>query len=411
MQLRNAALLEAIFALKGNLSYGLAPPRRAESGVEIAPFKDGAASAACISADFEMGWGWRSLGPDGAERMGRLERDQVPMILRLLDEYSIPITWATIGHLFLESCIRSASGLAHEAMPRPVSDGTWSGNWYAADPCSNVTEAPAWYAPDLVQQIIDSRVSHELGTHSFSHINCQAEYSAPDVMQMELGACIDAMRPFGVKPRTFIFPRHQAEYSYLELMAASGITVVRHRDQRIRLSYPERTASGVYRIYESMNLRIAKHYDYLDKVKLFLATAQERHAAYALWFHPSDPIEWFDPQLKAILEYMATERDQNRLWVTTMHELAAYCEAREQVALTVTRRPNALSVALESSLDTARFGTPVITLLLPSGPEASASWQPRGLPPTRLPLLPTVDGSLRTRVNVPAECGTLNVFG
>ena len=70
------------------------------------------------------------------------------------------------------------------------------------------------------------------------------------------------MRPFGLKPRTLIFPRHQSEYSYLPLLASAGVIVVRHRDAKVRLSYPERTASGVYSVYESMNLRIAKHYDY-----------------------------------------------------------------------------------------------------------------------------------------------------
>ena len=76
--------------------------------------------------------------------MGEKERRHVPLILRLLEDYSIPITWATIGHLFLDSCARSASGLAHEHMPRPVTDGTWSGDWYRPDPCSDLQKAPAW---------------------------------------------------------------------------------------------------------------------------------------------------------------------------------------------------------------------------------------------------------------------------
>ena len=346
------------------------------SGIEVAPFKNNADAASCISADFEMGWGWRSLGPEGAEAMGRKERRHLPLILSLLEEFSIPITWATVGHLFLESCTRSSCGRAHANMPRPMTDGTWSGDWYWPDPCSNMQKAPAWYGPDLIQQIVDSKVSHEIGTHSFSHINFRAPYSSPEVVNRELEACIDSMRAFNVGPRTLVFPRHQDEYSYLPLLASAGVTVVRHRDleKGVRLSYPERTPSGVYRIYESMNLRIARRYDYLKKVKIFVREAMERHAVYSLWFHPSDPAEWFDPQLREILDYMDAERRSGRLWVATMQEIVAYCETRERLQLRVERDGSSMALTIESSLDTSRFGPSEITLLIPVPTTPTSAW-------------------------------------
>src|SRR5438874_989656 len=137
MYLKNPALLETIFSLQGNFAHGGVPSKKMfPSGIEVAPFKDNAAAACCISADFEMGWGFRSRGQTGAQLMGENERRNVPLILSLLDRYAVPITWATVGHLFLESCSRCTSGLAHPSMPRPVaSDGTWTGEWYACDPC------------------------------------------------------------------------------------------------------------------------------------------------------------------------------------------------------------------------------------------------------------------------------------
>jgi hypothetical protein len=361
MHIGSAALLEAIFTLKGNLAAGLPPPAKIIDGIEIAPFYNNAEAACCISADFEMGWGWRSRGPEGATALGEIERQHVPLILSLLEEYSVPITWATVGHLFLERCTRSASGLAHPEMPRPVSDGTWSGDWYWPDPCADVQRAPGWYGPDLIQQIADSPVGHEIGTHSFSHINFQAAYSSPDVVRAEIDACNELMRPFGLRARTLIFPRHQSEFSYLPLLAELGVSVVRHRDPRVRLSYPERTASGVYKIYESMNLRIARHYDYLDKVKIFIAKAMERRAAYALWFHPSDPRAWFDPQLRAILGYLTAERRQGRLWVATMQDIAAYCDVRERLQLTCSQGEKTLTVFFTGDCRQTRE----VTLLVP----------------------------------------------
>jgi len=40
--------------------------------------------------------------------------------------------------------------------------------------------------------------------------------------------------------------------------------------------------SGVYKFYESMNLRRPQHYDYLDKVKIFIEAAVARCAAFTL---------------------------------------------------------------------------------------------------------------------------------
>jgi hypothetical protein len=37
-----------------------------------------------------------------------------------------------------------------------------------------------------------------------------------------------------------------------------------------------------------MNLRTPKHYDYVEKVKIFVAKAMARRMP-SLWFHPSDP--------------------------------------------------------------------------------------------------------------------------
>ena len=96
IRISSPAVLEAIFALKGNFAEGEPPQPKVVDGVEVALFKNNAPAAACISADFEMGWGWRSRGAQGATAMGELERRHVPFILGLLQEYSIPITWATI---------------------------------------------------------------------------------------------------------------------------------------------------------------------------------------------------------------------------------------------------------------------------------------------------------------------------
>src|SRR5262249_50826970 len=154
---------------------------------------------------------------------------------------------------------------------------------------------------------------------------------------------------------SLVFPHNIHEYSYLPLLANAGVTAVRHWDGKDTLSYPERTASGVYKIYHSMQLRKAKHYDYFDKAKIFIQKAMERRAAYSLWFHPSDPTEVFNTEFKQILQYIDSERRNGRLWITTMRDLAGYCEAREQLHLTVDRQRNMVTVSAQTSLDQVKY--------------------------------------------------------
>jgi hypothetical protein len=375
VQINNPALLRTVFSLKGNFTPGLKPERKSfSSGIEVAPYKNNAQAAVSISADFEMSWAWRGRGAETARHRGVTERENVPRILAQLDKYAMPTTWATVGHLFLERCERSASGHAHPGMPRPRANERWQGDWYVHDPCSNVEQDPLWYAPDLVQQILHSKTAHEIGTHTFSHINFSPRCSTAELVEQELQACADAMRPFGLSARSLVFPHNISEYAYAPLLAGAGVMSVRHRDDKVCLSYPERTTSGVYKIYESMNLRAAKHYDYLNKAKIFIQKAIERSAVYSLWFHPSDSIAVFEDQFCPILQYIESERRAGRVWVATMADLVAYCEARECLEVSVERDSNALNVFFKTTMDVSKYGTSDLSLIIPSPAAPSRAW-------------------------------------
>jgi hypothetical protein len=374
MKLENPALLKTVFAMKRNFARGCAPTRKVFSGIEIAPYKGNADAAFCVSADFEMSWAWRACGEKTTTLLGARERDNVPKILRLLEEYSLPITWATVGHLFLENCTRSSCGVPHADMPRPPANLYWTGDWYVHDPCSDLGRDPLWYAPDLIQQVIDCRTPQEIGTHSFSHINFSRQHSTSELARRELETCIEAMQGFRLKPRSLVFPLNVTEYSYLKLYSDLGITSVRHRDEKVTLSYPERTSSGVYKLYETMNLRTAKHYHYFQKAKIFLDEAIARRATFCFWFHPSDPMEWFETQFIPIANHVQAERRKGRLWVATMEQLAAYCEARDRLSLRMTRENNNLFLEFESTFDEGRYGQTYLTLVIPVECEPASAW-------------------------------------
>jgi peptidoglycan/xylan/chitin deacetylase (PgdA/CDA1 family) len=412
MKIRSHVLLKALFASKGNLRAGAKPRPRVFDGVAIAPFKNDARAAACISADFELSWAFRHHSQGVAREQGRRERDNIPVLLKIFERCAFPITWATVGHLFLERCSRTSHGLAHPDMPRPPHNATWTGDWYMHDPCTNYNDDPLWYAPDLIEQILLSRVPHEIGTHSFSHIDFSPACSNSILVRRELEESVIAMRRFGVTPKSLVYPFNRMGHMYHDVLADMSITAVRHRDRHIRLSYPERMPSGVYKFYESMNLRRPQHYDYLDKVKIFIEAAVARSAAFHLWFHPSDPRSLLETELLDIVRYIDRQRREGRVWVAPMAEIASYCEARNTLKLEVQRTDGEMTVRWRGSFASERYGHTDLTLVFPPLPRPRMITLRNDGACRDVPVAPSSDqtATRRLTINMPTTASSLHLF-
>ena len=405
-------LLKLIFGLKGDFSPGLRPVKKIFQGVEVTPFLGDAGAAVTISADFELEWAFRRVSEENRVLEGVRTRQNMPSLLATLEECRLPITWATVGHLFLQHCERGECGLAHADLPRPPRPYNWVGDWYRLDPCTNWKKHPGWYAPDLIRDIVASRVKHEIGSHSFSHIDFCPEYSTPELVQRELEQCQRLMEASGLRLRSLVFPRNLMGHEHGELLARLGVTSVRHRDPRVRLSYPRRTATGVYWLYDSMNTRNGNWYRYADKARLFIAEAAKRHAAYHLWFHPSDPKCVFEQSFYPILRHIARLRDRGEVWVVTMAELTAFCEAREHARLEVQQHRDGIRIQIDNAYDGRRYGPTDLTIKIPvpKPPRtATITLHPEGRPTGLSFKVSQRDARLNCLVAVPARAGTLEL--
>src|SRR5207245_8162172 len=100
----------------------------------------------------------------------------------------------------------------------------WRGDWYMHDPCTNYRDDPLWYAPDLIGDILESPIHHEIGTHSFSHIGFSATCSDPILVRRELEESAVAMRRFGITPRSLRYPFNRLGHAYQYLFAELSIT-------------------------------------------------------------------------------------------------------------------------------------------------------------------------------------------
>jgi hypothetical protein len=71
-----------------------------------------------ISADFELAWAFRYSKSfndpfKAALDFAKQDRENVPVLINLFEKYQIPITWATVGHLFLKECKKGEHDWMH----------------------------------------------------------------------------------------------------------------------------------------------------------------------------------------------------------------------------------------------------------------------------------------------------------
>ncbi len=287
----------------------------------------------CISADFELAWGWRYAKNQklDAEEFGIRERRNIPLILTKLDELKIPITWAIVGHLFIEKCERGKNGLPHSDMPRPChfENELWrfnSGDWYDYDPCSSWKSAPDWYAPDLIEKIMNSNIKHEIACHSFSHIGFDEAYCSRELADAELRKCIEVMDRFGLKPISMIFPGNEA--GYFDLLTKYGFKCMRYFPYEwVDIAKPIKTKEELWSIPESSNIVPDENWDskyILRRLKKYVDKAVSKKALCHFWFHPSMKVERIKGLFFPLLKYLAEKRTEGKLDILTMRGVGEF---------------------------------------------------------------------------------------
>jgi peptidoglycan/xylan/chitin deacetylase (PgdA/CDA1 family) len=291
-----------------------------------------------LSLDFELAWGWQHSKATAMDFVakGLHERQQVPKLVRLFEEYDTSTTWATVGHLFLERCARGPNGQAHDEIPSPtpLKAEDWifaSSDFFQFDPCTNVRQDPAWYAPDLIELILKSRTKHEIGCHGFSH-GSLGPHCPPAVAAAEVQACVQAMAPFGLRPTTLVFPRHSA--GNFDTLARNGVRIVRSFPLSWpNLSLPMPRADGMWGVHVSSALDRGEQWTPAQRLsrlcRLVDAAVQNRLNAH-VWLHPSLSDMQMREALVPLVRYCAALRDRGKLDILTMEQLVTQTSASRE---------------------------------------------------------------------------------
>lgn len=318
-----------------------------------------ARGAFTLSLDFELVWGSRDLYDplDPLLKLARRTRERVfEPLLALFVKHGVVATWATVGSLFCDQSERVNGALfpdvtppRHAWYPRP---------WFDAVPAGTEAEHPEFYARSLVVKLRDA--GQEVGSHSFSHPIFGDPGCSRESAESDLARCVSEADQLGIKLRSFVFPRNVV--GHVELLRKYGFTAWRgpeptwYRHLSVpgpvkRLAHlaevaaavtpptvlPWRDAYGLWVIPASASLlpydgirraiplsrRVTRCIRGLDQA------AKDGRICH-LWFHPinlaTDPERMVDA-LRQVIEHAAKLRDQGRIEVLSMGEIALRAEA------------------------------------------------------------------------------------
>lgn len=237
----------------------------------------GQRGAACVSIDFDV----TKAGREEPNRTGTFA------LVELSERYGIPLTWAICG--------RTAE--------------------------QDMTS---------YHRLLDSSVEHEVGIHTYSHIDASKAGAAE--LEAEIEKCMAAL---GLRstPQTFVFPWNRE--AHFDVLSRMGFIVYRGRD---------RALGGLSKAKGLWNIPPVYYVDQKSLgagslMKRYLDLCVRHHAVFHLWTHPWSIVEqsgsaerMLKTALEPIFAYMAQKRDEGLLRTGTMGGLASALELEARAA-------------------------------------------------------------------------------
>ena len=312
-----------------------------------------------LSLDTEMAWGFNHLPASlRPERRFNQVRRVVDRLLRLMEQYEIQATWATVGHLFLDQCTPTDGCKHPEVIPPHYS---WlDREWLEPDPCSNLKQAPNWYGPDIIEMIGNCAVPQEVGCHNFSHVIVGDPECSRETFSSELIACRELASQKQIELKSFVYPKNSV--GHVDVLPENGFTSFRGPQPCWFEGFPWylwRIAHKVDAFFPILppvvfpsytqgmwNLPASAYYVDRDKrwskllpiwmrvwkAKQGLRRAAQQKGMYHLWFHPynmAGDMEGLFHGLEQIFVAVNKLRSQGVLENRTMGQLAESLSAQE----------------------------------------------------------------------------------
>jgi peptidoglycan/xylan/chitin deacetylase (PgdA/CDA1 family) len=256
-----------------------------------------------LSIDTELKWGYR-LHPN--TKMARmLHNDEgkalaaIDALLRLLENYEVPATWAVVGKLFFQH-------------------------------------------PEILDKILGSTTKHEIGYHSFSHIRFSESSRA--AAEEELNHGLEIQDEFGLDFKSFVFPGNLI--GHVDLLRQFGFLIYRGPDlagKNVNKSLPIRAKNvavskfvappveplwkeRIWQIPSSMEFYDVPFFQTLSlRAKNGIRRAIATGTTFHPFIHPEDVLR--DPKLldrlENVLQFVSSRVEAKQLRSITMGDFAS----------------------------------------------------------------------------------------
>jgi peptidoglycan/xylan/chitin deacetylase (PgdA/CDA1 family) len=290
-----------------------------------------------LTLDTELAWGivGEKDNPYSMtlSRMAHKTRRAIDSLLRLLERYRIPATWAVVGHLLLEHC-GPFKDERHPELRKP------KGTPIEFDPCSDESVDPLFYAYKVIGKIVSSETHHEIGYHSFSHV--LFDTVSRDVAESEIEVGRNLAKELGLELKSFVFPQNRV--AHLDVLHRYGFRCFRSetllRSEHTQpwttrylggamdklIARPTRPflQGGLVGVPGSM-MFFDPHVptSLLPRALIGLKRAILASEVFHVFLHPQNLLysELLLPQLEMFLARVARNRERGRITVMTMGEL------------------------------------------------------------------------------------------
>jgi len=166
-----------------------------------------------LSIEVELAWGFhdRTTSFPHLSRDRRVETETLEKLLAVCDEREIPVSFDVVGYLLHESY-------------EPLVESPHGPEWLPVGPDSDRDSDPLFFAPDMVEAIIDRQVEHEVCTHTYTHTPLGEV--PEETVTWEIERARQAHRSFGLpRPRSLVPPRHSLPPA--AVVRETGIETVR----------------------------------------------------------------------------------------------------------------------------------------------------------------------------------------
>jgi peptidoglycan/xylan/chitin deacetylase (PgdA/CDA1 family) len=312
-----------------------------------------------LSLDTELAWGSFDRGLTAVDIAHfQNTRSCITKMLHLLEKYQLSATFAFVGHLMLNECSED-HGVKHKEIVRP-SFSWYQKDWFTEDPATNLEKDPIWYGTDILEQVMNARPKHEIGSHSFGHIIIGADGCSIACADSDIAQSVETAKARGLDLKSFVFPRNMEGHK--DILKKHGFCAYRGRGNEWYMSVKNRLLSRIchlfddffaispntsvpykdeYGLYNTIGnmlylsrtgiRKLIPVYSRVCRAKKGIDRAVKKGEVFHLWFHPfnlaSDP-DGLLKGLDQIFRYVREKIDQGLLENCTMMEV---CKKYENV--------------------------------------------------------------------------------